>query len=162
MVSVYSSIGWLVVSFCPVANVFWNACNDYSPYFCPCCVCLGFALFFWWLCIHGVVFLSLDRLENVQAFFMACRGMLDMQVSDAFASSVLGTQTSNPALLCFCCALYHQDGMLFSANDLLDGKNLDKVLTTLIEFAKRMVRTSGGVVGTARAVAGTVERLFSL
>ena len=52
--------------------------------------------------------------------------------------------------------------MLFSANDLLDGKNLDKVLTTLIEFAKRMVRTSGGVVGTARAVAGTVERLFSL
>jgi len=52
--------------------------------------------------------------------------------------------------------------MLFSANDLLDGKNLDKVLTTLIEFAKRMVRTSGGVVGTVRVVVGTVARLLSL
>ena len=62
---------------------------------------MGFVFFFWWLCIHGVVFLSLDRLENVQAFFMACRGMLDMQVSDAFASSVLGTHTSNPTLLWF-------------------------------------------------------------
>ena len=70
------------------------------PIFCSCCVCLGFAFFSWWLCIHGVVFLSLDRLENVQAFFMACRGMLDMQVSDAFASSVPGTHTSNPTLVC--------------------------------------------------------------
>jgi hypothetical protein len=51
--------------------------------------------------------------------------------------------------------------MLFSANDLLDGKNLDKVLTTLIEFAKRMVRTSGGVVGMVRVVVGTVERLLT-
>ena len=65
-------------------------------------VCVWVLFFFlWWMCIHGVVFLSLDRLENVQAFFMACRGMLDMQVSDAFASSVLDTHTSNPTLLWF-------------------------------------------------------------
>ena len=65
-------------------------------------VCVWVLFFFlWWMCIHGVVFLSLDRLENVQAFFMACRGMLDMQVSDAFASLVLGTHTSNPTLLWF-------------------------------------------------------------
>ena len=69
------------------------------------------------------------------------------------------------ALLCFvvlCCALHHQDGMLFSANDLLDGKNLDKVLSTLIEFAKRMVRRSGGVVGADKMVVGPVERLLNL
>ena len=52
--------------------------------------------------------------------------------------------------------------MLFSANDLLDGKNLDKVLSTLIEFAKRMVRRSGGVVGAARVVVGPVERVLDL
>jgi hypothetical protein len=49
-------------------------------------------------------------LENVKAFFMACKGILDMQ-----------------------------DVMLFSANDLLDGKHLDRVLTTIVEFARRMV-----------------------
>ena len=64
-------------------------------------VCVWVLFFFlWWLCIHGVVFLSLDRLENVQAFFMACRGMLDMQVSEASVSLVPGTQTSNPTLVC--------------------------------------------------------------
>ena len=52
------------------------------------------------------------QLENVQSFFMACKGMLDMQ-----------------------------DIQLFSANDLLDGKHLDKVLTTIVEFAKRMVKS---------------------
>ena len=52
-----------------------------------------------------------NRLENVQAYFMACKGMLDME-----------------------------DTMLFSANDLLDGKNQGRVLTTLAEFAKRMIK----------------------
>ena len=41
---------------------------------------------------------------------MACKGLLDME-----------------------------DVTLFSANDLLDGKNMDKVLTCLAEFDKRMV-----------------------
>ena len=33
-----------------------------------------------------------------------------------------------------------EDTMLFSANDLLDGKNQGRVLTTLAEFAKRMIK----------------------
>ena len=101
MVSVYSSIGWLVVCFVLLQMSFGMPAMIIHPIF-VLVVCVWVLLFFfWWLCIHGVVFLSLDRLENVQAFFMACRGMLDMQVSDAFASSVLGTHTSNPTLLWF-------------------------------------------------------------
>jgi hypothetical protein len=95
-------VHWVVgCFFCPVANVFWNACNDYLPHFLFLLCVSGICFFSFGGCVYGVVFLSLDRLENVQAFFMACRGMLDMQVSDAFASSVLGTHKSNPTLLWF-------------------------------------------------------------
>jgi hypothetical protein len=47
--------------------------------------------------------------ENIGHFFRACKGLLDME-----------------------------DVTLFSANECLDGKNMNRVLHTLVEFAKRM------------------------
>lgn len=49
------------------------------------------------------------QLENLNSFFMACKSFLDME-----------------------------DVTLFSGNDCLDGKNMNKVLSCIAEFAKRM------------------------
>jgi hypothetical protein len=47
--------------------------------------------------------------ENIGHFFRACKGLLDME-----------------------------EVTLFSANECLDGKNMNRVLQTIVEFAKRM------------------------
>jgi hypothetical protein len=51
------------------------------------------------------------KLENIKAFLQACKGILDMD-----------------------------DIILFSANDLMDGKNLNKCFGTMAEFGKRMLK----------------------